>query len=77
MLTPMLAVLEWQIAAAALAIVLAVDLLCEFCVDVNGKLARSFVLIRWIVLLALILAVVLFGCYGTDFDASAFLYMNF
>ena len=75
--TALLAPLEWYIAAAALVIVLVIDLLCELGVDVNDRLARGFFLIRWIVLLALILAVLVFGCYGVGFDASAFLYTNF
>ena len=45
--------------------------------DVNGNLAKGFFLIRWVVLIALILAVLVFGCYGADFDASAFLYTQF
>ena len=72
-----LPVLEWQIAVVALVIVLVIDLICEFGVDVNGKLAKGTFLIRWPVLILLILAVLLFGCYGTDFDAAAFLYTQF
>ncbi len=76
-LTAMLAPLEWYIAIASLVIVLVIDLLCELGVDVNGKLAKGTFLIRWVVLLALILAILVFGCYGADFDAAAFLYTNF
>ena len=77
LITAVLVAREWYIALAVMVLVLLVDLLCEFGVDVNGKLARSFFLIRWIVLLVMILAVLLFGCYGSDFDAAAFLYTNF
>ena len=76
-LTAMMVPLEWYIAIAALVIVLVIDLLCERGVDVNGNLAKGFFLIRWVVLIALILAVLVFGCYGADFDASAFLYTQF
>ena len=76
-LTAMLAPLEWYITLAALVIVLVIDLLCERGVDVNGRLAKGFFLIRWVTLIALILAVLIFGCYGADFDAAAFLYTNF
>ena len=69
--------LEWWIAFIALAIVFVIDLLCERGVDVNGKLAKGSFLIRWPVLIALILAVLVFGCYGSGFDASAFLYTQF
>ena len=73
-LTEILTKGEWNIAVAALIVVLLVDLLCEFGVDLNGKLARSFFLIRWVVLIVLILVVLIFGVYGAGFDASAFLY---
>ncbi len=69
--------LEWYIALIALAIVLLVDLLLERGVDVNGRLAKSSFLLRWPVLILLIVAVLVFGCYGSGFDASAFLYTNF
>jgi len=69
--------LEWGIAGAALLIVLLVDVLCECRVEVNARLARGTLLIRWPVLLALILAIALFGCYGEGFDGAAFLYTNF
>lgn len=69
--------IEWYIALAAMLVVLVIDLLCERGVDVNGKLARTSLLIRWPVLIALILAVLIFGCYGSGFDASAFLYTQF
>ena len=57
--------------------VLIVDLACEAGVDVNGKLAKGNFMLRWAVLIAMILAVLLFGCYGADFDGAAFLYTNF
>ncbi len=77
LLTELLPPLEWGIAGAALLIVFLIDLMCELKVDVNGRLARSFFLIRWVVLLLLIMAVLLFGCYGAGYDATAFLYTNF
>ena len=73
----LMAPLEWYIALVALAIVFLVDLLCERGVDVNGKLAKGSFLIRWPVLIALIVAILVFGCYGSGFDASAFLYTQF
>ena len=58
-------------------VVLLVDILRECGIDVNGRLAKGFFLIRWVVLIALILAILIFGCYGEDFDGAAFLYTNF
>lgn len=69
--------LEWGIAGGALLTVALVDALCEARVDVNARLTKGTLLIRWPVLLALILAILIFGCYGADFDGAAFLYTNF
>ena len=69
--------LEWYIAAAAFLIMLIVDIICEKKPDLNMKIAKGNFLIRWIIIAFLILAVVIFGCYGTGYDASAFLYTHF
>jgi len=76
-MTRMTEPLEWYIALIAMVIVLLIDLLCERGVDVNGRLARTTVLLRWPVLIGLIVAILVFGCYGSGFDASAFLYTQF
>ena len=76
-LTAVMPALEWIIAAAAALVLLAVDLLCEHVKDFGGRLARGTVLIRWPLLILLIAAVLVFGCYGTGYDAAAFLYTQF
>lgn len=68
---------EWIILAAALAILLTVDLLCEKKVDVCARLAAAPVWVRWPVLLALILIVMIFGIYGPGLDSAAFVYTQF
>ena len=42
--------------------------------DVNSRIAKGTLLIRWPILLVLILAVLVFGCSGSGFDGAAFLY---
>ena len=37
----------------------------------------AWIVLPWPVLLALILVILLFGCYGEGFDSAAFLYTNF
>lgn len=69
--------LEWGIAGIALLVLLAVDLLCERKKDLCGWLAGTHVYIRWPVLVALIVAILVFGCYGQGFDGAAFLYTQF
>ena len=68
---------EWIIAGAGCVIVLIVDLLCEKKIDVCGGLARGHFFFRWPILLLLILAILIFGMYGTGYDAAAFLYTQF
>ncbi len=69
--------LEWLIAGIGCVVVLIVEILCEHKIDVCGRLAKSFCLIRWIVLLALLTAVLVFGIYGAGYDGAAFLYTQF
>lgn len=75
--TALLGGLEWGIAGGALLLVAAVDGLCECGVDINGRMACGSFLLRWPALMLLILAILVFGCYGTGFDSAAFMYTNF
>ena len=76
-LTGIMTALEWLIALIGMVIVLVVDLLCEKKKDVCGGLARGSLLIRWPLMLLLLLTVLIFGVYGTGYDAQAFLYAQF
>lgn len=69
--------LEWLIAGIGMLVVLFIDLLCEQKVDVCGRIASSRVWVRWPLLLLLLLAVLIFGVYGSGYDAQAFLYTQF
>lgn len=69
--------LEWWIALAGLLLLLAVDLLDERGFRTGSRLAGGTWLIRWPVLLFLVVAIVVFGCYGSGFNAAGFLYTQF
>lgn len=68
---------EWLIAGVSLLCLLAVDCLCEKGVPVARFFARCAFPLRWLVLLALILSILIFGCYGAGYDGAAFLYAQF
>lgn len=68
---------EWLIALIAALTLLTVDILCDRGVDVNGWLAKGPFPIRWLVLLLLIVAIVVFGCYGENVSGAAFVYTQF
>lgn len=68
---------EWYIALGAGVIVLIVDILCDRGVNVNRRVASAAFPIRWLLLLALIMAILIFGCYGKETASSAFVYTQF
>ena len=69
--------LEWAVLGGAFLILLVVDILCEIKPDLCDALARKPIVLRWPILILLILLVLVFGCYGAGYDASAFLYTQF
>lgn len=69
--------LEWVIVGAAIAILLLADALTERRGDLHVRLAKRSILIRWPVLLLIIIATLVFGCYGSGVDSSAFVYTQF
>lgn len=69
--------IEWLIAGIALVILLTVDLIAEK-TDLNGNLAKPRIWwLRWPLLMALIVIIAVFGCYGEGFDSAAFVYTQF
>lgn len=75
--TGVMAMWDWGIVAAALLVLLFVDILCEKGFDPCAKLARAHIWVRWPLLLAMLLAILVFGVYGAGFDGTAFLYTQF
>jgi len=69
--------LTWYIAGIAFLIMLIVDIICEIKPDLNERLAKGYFFIRWPILILLIVAILVYGCYGTGYDPTAFLYTHF
>ncbi len=45
--------------------------------DVREKFFEQNIVFRWLVLFSLIFAIIIFGCYGEGYDATAFIYGEF
>ncbi len=64
------------ISAVAVLVLLVVDILQEK-MSVRDALAKQSLVIRWPILYALIIAIIVFGIYGPNYDASSFIYEQF
>jgi len=64
------------VGAASLAVLIGCDLLAERGNVLEG-LERRALPIRWTAYLALLFAVIIFGVYGPEYDAAAFIYFEF
>ena len=45
--------------------------------DVREKLLEQNIIFRWGILYILIFTIIIFGCYGAGYDATAFIYRGF
>ena len=70
------AVKEVQITIVAVLVRLVADIIQEK-MPVRKTLAKQNLLFRWAIIIAGILAVLIFGMYGPGFDASSFIYEQF
>lgn len=68
---------DFLLAMAALLILLAVGVLHERGVHIRQWLDGQGLILRWTVMIAAILAVLIFGIYGPAFNASEFIYQAF
>lgn len=64
------------VAVLAMAVLLVVDILQEK-MELRKTLAKDNTAFRWILLLGLMFAVIIFGIYGPGYDAAAFIYERF
>lgn len=61
----------------ALLVLLAVSILQESGMKIRETLAKQNLLFRWMMILLLLLVVLVFGVYGPEYDARAFIYGGF
>lgn len=58
-------------------ILLVFDILKYNGIDLGDKILRDFLPIRWIIYLAFLLGIIIYGIYGPEFSESAFIYFQF
>lgn len=68
---------NWNVLILSMLIILAVSVANENGINVREKIAQQNIIFQWICYLAGIFAVLIFGIYGSGYDASAFMYLNF
>ncbi len=69
-------VLEWRVAGAALVMLAAVDAMSQR-FDVTRRVLEAPRWVRWCVCLGLLLVIVIFGSYGSGYNAQDFIYGQF
>ena len=67
---------EFLVLALALVVLIIVDALSQK-EDLTGRVVKASWPLRWAVYLGLLLVVVIFGSYGTGYDAQNFIYGQF
>ncbi len=68
---------EMVVLAISVLLLLVIGILRERGVQIRETLAQQNILFRWLLVLALLAFVLVFGVYGPDYNASAFIYGNF
>lgn len=68
---------DFYVMLAGLAVLMLADHFKNQKVDIKGVLARQNIWFRWLVYYGLIFAILIFGIYGSGYDASAFIYFQF
>ena len=68
---------DFSIAGFAILVLLAVDIVNYRGISIREKMAKQPIVFRWLFWILLFVAVMLWGKYGTGYDASAFIYKDF
>jgi len=68
---------NFMMAIFSLLILLAVSLLKERNVQIRETIAAQPIVFRWIIYYIAIFSIIIFGIYGSGYDASSFVYMQF
>jgi len=69
--------LEWGVLLFGAGVLLAVDMAHERGVSLRARLREQNLLFRWLVYIAAIVFILVYGVYGVGFDISQFIYFQF
>ncbi|MCD8196519.1 MAG: hypothetical protein LUE24_05055 [Lachnospiraceae bacterium] len=67
---------DWNVCVAAVLLLFLVSQIKKRC-DVRDWLASQNLVFRWGVIYGLLAVILLFGCYGSGYDAASFIYQGF
>ncbi len=67
----------WGVLLFGIAVLIIVSLMRERGMRIRASLAKQELWLRWLVYIAAVMAVLIFGIYGPGFDAAAFIYFQF
>lgn len=68
---------EFAVLVISLVVVLIVDILRYRGVNIQGWVERQHILFRWLLYYAVLFSIIIFGVYGSEYAASAFVYFQF
>ncbi|MCR5213548.1 MAG: MBOAT family protein [Eubacterium sp.] len=68
---------DWLVVLAMLIVVIIVNLIREKVGDISAALLKKPMLVRWVLVLALLMVITIFGCYGPGFEEVDFIYAGF
>lgn len=68
---------NWNVLLAAILLVLCVDYLHEKGVRIREAISRQWIVFRWLIYIAAVLFILIFGIYGPEYNAASFIYQQF
>lgn len=68
---------NFWLAIFAVIVLFAVDYMKEKGIEIRESIAKRNIIIRWLIYYVAIFSIIVFGIYGSGYDASSFIYMQF
>ena len=68
---------EWIVFGVSLGIALIIEIIQESSVSIYQRLQSQGIIVRWIVYYSIIIVLLVFGIYGSIFDANNFIYFQY